>query len=142
MRGGKGEFTNTEHEDSPLSTETETKTKTSMTADHETAAASLSAGLTEGSEDNQKSPDDQENNAQLSILEALEKVSVEPEAGNDLIEESGNSYCPECFLPLHPDPKPENLYIFLHALKYTTSLGEFETEMPEWAAKDWEWDQS
>ncbi|EGO26155.1 hypothetical protein SERLADRAFT_384456 [Serpula lacrymans var. lacrymans S7.9] len=51
-------------------------------------------------------------------------------------------YCPECYLPLHPDPKPERLYIFLHALRYTTSLGSFETEMPEWTAEGWEWDQS
>ncbi|KAH7912731.1 pseudouridine synthase [Hygrophoropsis aurantiaca] len=51
-------------------------------------------------------------------------------------------YCPECYLPLHPDPKPERLYIFLHALRYTTSLGAFETEMPEWAAEGWEWDQT
>ncbi|KAJ3479374.1 hypothetical protein NLI96_g9101 [Meripilus lineatus] len=50
-------------------------------------------------------------------------------------------YCPECYLPIHPDPKPERLYIFLHALKYTTSLGSFETEMPEWAKKGWEWDR-
>ncbi|KAI5889974.1 pseudouridine synthase [Schizophyllum commune H4-8] len=50
-------------------------------------------------------------------------------------------YCAECYLPLHPDPKPEALYIFLHALRYTTSLGTFETEMPEWAAEDFEWDQ-
>lgn len=49
-------------------------------------------------------------------------------------------YCPECYLPLHPDPKPERLYIFLHALRYTTSLGSFETEMPEWAAEGWTWD--
>ena len=52
------------------------------------------------------------------------------------------SYCPECYLPLHPDPKPERLYIFLHALRYTTSLGSFETEMPEWAAEGWTWDKS
>lgn len=52
------------------------------------------------------------------------------------------SYCPECYLPLHPDPKPERLYIFLHALRYTTSLGCFETDMPTWAAKGWEWDRS
>ncbi|KDQ56299.1 hypothetical protein JAAARDRAFT_690247 [Jaapia argillacea MUCL 33604] len=50
-------------------------------------------------------------------------------------------YCPECYLPLHPDPKPEKLYIFLHALRYTTSLGTFETEMPEWAKEGWEWDR-
>lgn len=54
----------------------------------------------------------------------------------------GMTYCPECYLPLHPDPKPDRLYIFLHALRYTTSLGCFETDMPEWAAEGWEWDQS
>ncbi|KAI0629467.1 pseudouridine synthase [Trametes polyzona] len=53
----------------------------------------------------------------------------------------GMQYCPECFVPLHPDPKPESLYIFLHALRYTTSLGCFETEMPEWAAEGWEWER-
>ncbi|EPQ55476.1 pseudouridine synthase [Gloeophyllum trabeum ATCC 11539] len=50
-------------------------------------------------------------------------------------------FCPECYLPLHPDPKPEKLYIFLHALRYTTSLGTFETEMPEWASEGWTWDR-
>ncbi|KAF8845922.1 pseudouridine synthase [Paxillus ammoniavirescens] len=53
---------------------------------------------------------------------------------------TGTLYCPECYLPLHPDPKPEKLYIFLHALKYELSLGSFETEMPEWAKEGWEWD--
>ena len=51
--------------------------------------------------------------------------------------EAGTMYCTECYLPLHPDPEPERLYIFLHALRYTTSLGVFETEMPKWASKDW-----
>ena len=55
--------------------------------------------------------------------------------------ENGHHYCPECYLPLHPDPKPEKLYIFLHALRYTTSLGSFETEMPDWAAEGWMWNR-
>ncbi|KAI0645117.1 pseudouridine synthase [Trametes meyenii] len=63
-----------------------------------------------------------------------EPVITEAASGAD-----GMRYCPECFVPLHPDPKPESLYIFLHALRYTTSLGCFETEMPEWAAEGWEW---
>lgn len=50
-------------------------------------------------------------------------------------------YCPECYLPLHPDPKPDRLYIFLHALRYTTSVGCFETEMPEWAQEGWTWER-
>jgi hypothetical protein len=57
-------------------------------------------------------------------------------------ENDGALYCSECYLPLHPDPPPERLYIFLHALRYTNSLGIFETEMPEWAAEGWEWDRS
>ncbi|KAI0669570.1 pseudouridine synthase, partial [Trametes maxima] len=63
-----------------------------------------------------------------------EPVITEAASGGE-----GMRYCPECFVPLHPDPKPESLYIFLHALRYTTSLGCFETEMPEWAAEGWEW---
>ncbi|KAJ3874526.1 pseudouridine synthase [Lentinula edodes] len=51
-------------------------------------------------------------------------------------------YCPECYLPLHPDPVPEKLYIFLHALRYTTSLGTFETEMPAWSTEGFTWDMS
>ncbi|KAI0767185.1 pseudouridine synthase [Fomes fomentarius] len=65
-----------------------------------------------------------------------ESASAEPVA-----DENGMLYCPECFVPLHPDPKPESLYIFLHALKYTTSLGTFETQMPAWAAEGWEWER-
>ncbi|KAI0263315.1 hypothetical protein BGY98DRAFT_940258, partial [Russula aff. rugulosa BPL654] len=57
-------------------------------------------------------------------------------------ENDGALYCGECYLPLHPDPPPERLYIFLHALRYTTSLGVFETEMPEWAAEGWEWESA
>ncbi len=65
-----------------------------------------------------------------------ESASAEPVA-----DENGMLYCPECFVPLHPDPKPESLYIFLHALKYTTSLGTFETQIPTWAAEGWEWER-
>ncbi|EJD47007.1 pseudouridine synthase [Auricularia subglabra TFB-10046 SS5] len=48
-------------------------------------------------------------------------------------------YCPECYLPLRPDPVPEQLYIFLHAKKYSTAEWSFETEMPEWAREGFEW---
>jgi hypothetical protein len=66
------------------------------------------------------------------VKQAAAQIAVQEE--ND-----GALYCGECYLPLHPDPPPERLYIFLHALRYTTSLGVFETEMPEWAAEGWEW---
>ncbi|TBU55870.1 pseudouridine synthase [Dichomitus squalens] len=67
--------------------------------------------------------------------------SSAPDTPDVVSDVDGMHYCPECFVPLHPDPKPESLYIFLHALRYTTSLGTFETETPEWAAKDWEWER-
>ena len=97
---------------------------------------------------------------QLTTSEALSKIcsmstysdlNLNPPAGTDInIKTESTStpatndmtYCPECYLPLHPDPKPERLYIFLHALRYTTSMGCFETDMPEWAAEGWEWDRS
>jgi tRNA pseudouridine synthase 9 len=80
---------------------------------------------------------------QLTTEDALSRVaSMEPVSDPNTVIETDNLYCPECYLPLHPDPKPEKLYIFLHALKYTTSLGALSTEMPEWAAEGWVWDQS
>ncbi|CAA7260504.1 unnamed protein product [Cyclocybe aegerita] len=80
---------------------------------------------------------------QLSVEGAVAKVSL-AEPAPEVIDpaDSDHIFCPECYLPLHPDPKPEMLYIFLHALKYTTSLGEFSTDMPEWAAEGWTWDQT
>ncbi|KAF9021528.1 pseudouridine synthase, partial [Hymenopellis radicata] len=80
--------------------------------------------------------------AQLSITEAVDRArEIAPQVPVPLVE-GGQHYCPECYLPLHPDPKPEKLYIFLHALKYTTSLGAYETEMPEWSEPGWDWDRS
>ncbi|KAF8911557.1 tRNA-pseudouridine synthase [Gymnopilus junonius] len=79
---------------------------------------------------------------QITLEAAVEKISIAPVTGFDTTSDSEHIYCPECYLPLHPDPNPEKLYIFLHALKYTTSLGSFSTEMPEWSAEGWEWDQS
>lgn len=58
------------------------------------------------------------------------------------IEADGSTslYCPECFVPLHPDPHPSKLYIFLHAKRYSAAEWCFETEMPEWAQAGYEWD--
>ncbi|KAH9485609.1 hypothetical protein JR316_0002519 [Psilocybe cubensis] len=80
--------------------------------------------------------------SQLTLDEVTEKISAAPYTGLDVGPSNDPIYCPECYLPLHPDPKPEKLYIFLHALKYTISLGEFSTEMPDWAAEGFEWDQT
>lgn len=50
-------------------------------------------------------------------------------------------HCSVCYAPLHRDPPPEEMYIFLHALRYTTSLGTFESDMPAWAAKGRKWNR-
>ena len=81
---------------------------------------------------------------QLPVEEALEKAADYTEPNVDIETFPGTDqpkYCPECYLPLYPDQKPEKLYIFLHALRYTTSLGRFETELPAWAAKGFKWDR-
>jgi len=60
-------------------------------------------------------------------------------AFQDLPDGSRILYCPDCYLPLHADPHPSNLYIFLHARRYSTAEWSFETEVPDWAQKGWEW---
>lgn len=67
-----------------------------------------------------------------------ESSSVNTSASHEEPADDANElYCKECYMPLHPDPPPGKLYIFLHALRYTTSHGSFETEMPWWALDGW-----
>jgi len=93
------------------------------------------------SDNDTPAPPEPEDPGQLTLSEATSRlpslVAPEPEAD----PATGTLYCPECYLPLHPDPKPEKLYIFLHALNYELSLGRFETEMPEWAKEGWAWER-
>ena len=50
-------------------------------------------------------------------------------------------FCDQCFVPLPDDPDPENLFIYLHALRYTTpNLGEWSTPLPRWAEEAWNGD--
>jgi hypothetical protein len=47
-------------------------------------------------------------------------------------------FCGECFAPVPDDPDPETLFIFLHALRYTTpTLGAWSTPLPRWAEEGW-----
>ncbi|KFM74596.1 RNA pseudouridylate synthase domain-containing protein 2, partial [Stegodyphus mimosarum] len=49
------------------------------------------------------------------------------------------SFDKNCYFCSHSyrDPKPTNLIMFLHALKYQTKDWEFKTEMPTWAFEEW-----
>jgi hypothetical protein len=50
-------------------------------------------------------------------------------------------FCKQCFVPLPDDPDAETLFIFLHALKYSTkNLGTWETPLPRWAGDNWDGD--
>lgn len=50
-------------------------------------------------------------------------------------------FCNQCFVPMADDPKPSTLFIYLHALRYTTeALGTWETPLPRWAGENWDGD--
>lgn len=52
-----------------------------------------------------------------------------------------DGFCTQCYTPLAPDPDPESLFIYLHALRYETEdLGTWETPLPKWASADWDGD--
>ncbi|KAF9550617.1 tRNA-pseudouridine synthase [Agrocybe pediades] len=136
-RGGKAELVSdmVETEVEPISTPSSEITSPSPTAEADDVALQNLSLKDEAETEPLAGP-------QLTVEEAIERVSNAPATGIETVSNGEQIYCPECYLPLHPDPKPEKLYIFLHALKYTISLGEFSTEMPNWAAKGWTWDQS
>ena len=74
----------------------------------------------------------------LPVPDALPADVPSPLQRPDHIPEG---FCQECFIPLVDDPDPEMLFIYLHALRYTTDgLGQWETPLPRWAGKDWEGD--
>lgn len=58
-----------------------------------------------------------------------------PQLSSQLFDDK---FCPECGIPLLPDPKPEQLYIYLHAFRYQTDEWDFSSEMPWWAVEE-EW---
>lgn len=52
-----------------------------------------------------------------------------------------DGFCTQCYTPLAPDPDPESLFIYLHALRYETEgMGVWETPLPKWASADWDGD--
>lgn len=69
----------------------------------------------------------------LSSINSTEECFVDHEA---LGMDSG--FCNNCFLPLMKDPRPDQLFLWLHALRYKTTEFDFQSEKPAWAADDWE----
>lgn len=54
-----------------------------------------------------------------------------PPPGEDM--PPGTATCDTCYIPLLPDPAPQDMYIYLHAIKYWTDTWVFEDELPWWA---------
>ncbi|WFD28562.1 hypothetical protein MNAN1_003575 [Malassezia nana] len=46
--------------------------------------------------------------------------------------------CNVCHTPLLPEPRPDELYIYLHAIKYWTDAWVFQDELPWWATPQWQ----
>lgn len=53
-------------------------------------------------------------------------------------EESDSAFCSDCFVPLVRDPRPDQLFIWLHALRYKTTEWDWCSELPYWALETWE----
>lgn len=47
--------------------------------------------------------------------------------------EGNDPLCPECGLVLTPDPRLDQLFIWLHAWRYSGDGWSYETELPDWA---------
>ncbi|KAJ1943085.1 DRAP deaminase, partial [Linderina pennispora] len=59
------------------------------------------------------------------------------EKWKDLQEEiergEGDRVCDKCSIPAYPDPRPDQLCIWLHAWRYSGPGWSYATELPEWA---------
>ncbi|BGP28324.1 hypothetical protein JCM10296v2_000056 [Rhodotorula toruloides] len=75
----------------------------------------------------------------------LMSIDADPEVVGAAMDEGGaaeageaDGFCSTCFAPLHPDPKPEALFIWLHAMRYKTIDWDWSSELPYWAEETYE----
>jgi len=95
-RGGKAQIISTPEENQPAISR-------SSTADSVMLSEECSPGCQSEDQPTDCSP-------QLTTEDVLDKVaSMEPVSDPNAVVQSDNLYCPECYLPLHPDPKPEKI---------------------------------
>jgi hypothetical protein len=57
------------------------------------------------------------------------------------IELNGATLRADYHAPLRADPRPDEMCIFLHALRCSLSSGAFEAQPPKWAEVGWRWGQ-
>ncbi|BGP21182.1 drap deaminase [Rhodotorula toruloides] len=76
----------------------------------------------------------------------LMSIDADPDSVGSAAEDSAQAeaageadgFCSICFTPLHPDPKPEALFIWLHAMRYKTIDWDWSSELPYWAEETYE----
>ncbi|EGG06560.1 uncharacterized protein MELLADRAFT_116466 [Melampsora larici-populina 98AG31] len=58
------------------------------------------------------------------------------EDGIESSQPDHHEFCSDCGIPLLPDPKPEQLFIYLHAFRYHTDAWDFSSGLPWWADEE------
>ncbi|KAM0749257.1 pseudouridine synthase [Meredithblackwellia eburnea MCA 4105] len=66
------------------------------------------------------------------------RKSLAKEQGTKVDDEEDLGYCETCFAPEVADPTPDQLYIWLHALRYKTRDWDWSSPLPEWALESWD----
>lgn len=66
---------------------------------------------------------------ELSLLDDLTEEEVKEKED----DKGDGTFCPSCFVPLVPDPRPDQLFIWLHALRYKTTEWDYQSEYPYWS---------
>ncbi|SCV68100.1 BQ2448_221 [Microbotryum intermedium] len=86
-------------------------------------------------------------NAQRAMLDIAQSRAEAEEGGGgptNEVEATTNwvekdpTFCRDCFTPLVPDPRPEQLFIWLHALRYRTTEWDYSSPLPYWAEADYD----
>lgn len=75
---------------------------------------------------------------QLSEPSVISSKSSDDNDDYVAVDEQG-PYCRACGVPLLPDPRPEQLFIWLHAMKYSSPEWDFSSKyLPNWASDNWD----
>ncbi|GAA6054953.1 hypothetical protein JCM3770_004067 [Rhodotorula araucariae] len=94
--------------------------------------------------------DEVDGHARARDVEGIERARKEGKAGlgdDDGAEQArpsagagteGDGFCATCFTPLVPDPRPEQLFIWLHAMRYKTLDWDWSSSLPYWAEEGYE----
>ncbi|KAJ1864492.1 DRAP deaminase, partial [Coemansia sp. RSA 486] len=112
-------------------------------ADAETAEEKTSQEAADGSNESRPKMSGQRDTDNIEPWMDLVKRMEEWKTKQELIEEISNSVdtqgvprvCDKCTDPVLPDPKPEELCIWLHAWRYSGPGWSYETPLPAWSVE-------